>query len=246
MPRPLTFRGARRTFAQAGDTVHAGGPRAGRRRPGVPAGRRNVFRGDRGVDARWPHRRSSSIPRRGASRLPPRWKERASTASWARRRPAHCGGACRNCAASRTPSSPAAGREHVRSAQPRACRCSRHSAACGGDSVALVSFTSGTTGRPKGVLRTHSVLVATQQTLARRTRTPRGRDAFVRIAVRGTRQPWGRVRPASSPTGNLTRPAQLDPARLGAQIRAHHVEVVVASPTVADRLATHASATGGF
>jgi acyl-CoA synthetase (AMP-forming)/AMP-acid ligase II len=118
-------------------------------------------------------------------------------------------------------------------------------AACDRDSVALVSFTSGTTGRPKGVLRTHSVLVATQQALARELELREGEThlsvlPFVVLANLGAGVT------SVLPDGNLMRLAQLDPARLAAQIRAHHVDVVVASPTVADRLATHATATRAF
>ena len=48
------------------------------------------------------------------------------------------------------------------------------------------------------------------------------------------------------PHGDLTRLASLDPVRLAAHIRDHRVDVVVASPGVADRLAAHALAVAPF
>jgi acyl-CoA synthetase (AMP-forming)/AMP-acid ligase II len=119
------------------------------------------------------------------------------------------------------------------------------SAACDRDSVALISFTSGTTGRPKGVLRTHSVLVATQQALAGELELREG-ETHLSVLPFVVLANLGAGATSVLPDGNLMRPAQLDPARLATQIRAHHVDVVVASPTVADRLATHASATCAF
>jgi acyl-CoA synthetase (AMP-forming)/AMP-acid ligase II len=116
---------------------------------------------------------------------------------------------------------------------------------CDGDSVALVSFTSGTTGTPKGVLRTHAVLVATQRALAGELELREG-ETHLSVLPFVVLANLGAGATSVLPDGNLTRPALLDPARLAAQIRAHRVEVVVASPRVADRLATHASATRKF
>ena len=113
------------------------------------------------------------------------------------------------------------------------------------DSVALVSFTSGTTGNPKGVLRTHSVLVATQRMLTdalelREGETHLSALLFVVLASLGA----GATSVLAD--GDPTRPAHFDPARLAAQIHAHRVGVIVASPTIADRLAAHATATSAF
>jgi acyl-CoA synthetase (AMP-forming)/AMP-acid ligase II len=119
------------------------------------------------------------------------------------------------------------------------------SAACDGDSVALVSFTSGTTGRPKGVLRTHSVLVATQQMLADELELRAG-ETHLSVLPFVVLANLGAGATSVLPTGDLTRLARLDPVRLAAQIRAHRVEVVVASPTVAARLAAHATVTAAF
>jgi acyl-CoA synthetase (AMP-forming)/AMP-acid ligase II len=48
------------------------------------------------------------------------------------------------------------------------------------------------------------------------------------------------------PDGDLARLPELDPSRLLARIRAHRVEVVVASPGVADRLAGHPDASAAL
>ena len=117
--------------------------------------------------------------------------------------------------------------------------------ACDADSVALVSFTSGTTGNPKGVLRTHAVLVATQRMLTDALELREGEThlsvlPFVVLASLGA----GATSVLAD--GDPTRPAHFDPARIAAQIRAHRVGVVVASPTIADRLAAHTTATSAF
>jgi len=117
--------------------------------------------------------------------------------------------------------------------------------ACSADSVALVSFTSGTTGTPKGVLRTHGVLVATQQMLADQLELGEG-ETHLSVLPFVVLANLGAGATSVLPDGDPTRPAQLDPARLAAQIRAHRIEVVVASPTIARRLAGHAAATAAL
>lgn len=116
---------------------------------------------------------------------------------------------------------------------------------CASDAVALVSFTSGTTGSPKGVLRTHGVLVATQRLLAG-TLELRAGETHLSVLPLVLLASLAAGATSVLADGDLSRPARLDPTRLAAQVRAQRVAVIVASPMVADRLAGHAIATAPF
>lgn len=108
---------------------------------------------------------------------------------------------------------------------------------CDAGSVALVSFTSGTTGPPKAIARTHGTLTAMQRMLEREVDLAAGEihlstlpfAALAELAAGATC-----VVPYMHDDGSRV-------GRIAAQIRAHSVEVVVASPAVAERLADEGS-----
>ena len=118
-------------------------------------------------------------------------------------------------------------------------------AACDADAAALVSFTSGTSGAPKAAVRTHGVLVAMQTMLEREVELRAG-EVHLSMLPFAVLAELGAGATCVIPDGNLGRLARLDAARLAAQIRAHAVDVVVASPTVAERLAAQAAGTAPF
>lgn len=107
----------------------------------------------------------------------------------------------------------------------------------------LVSFTSGTTGRPKGVNRTHGVLAAQHRAL----------EAHLAPAADEVDMPWF---PAVAlhdlccgittvlPPADLRRPAEADPARVLQAIQRRKVTRLIAAPAFLSRLADHMLRTG--
>jgi olefin beta-lactone synthetase len=119
------------------------------------------------------------------------------------------------------------------------------SVACDAGTVALVSFTSGTTGLPKAVVRTHGVLEAMQRMLAREIELAPG-EVHLSMLPFAVLAELGAGATCVIPAGNVSRLDRLDVARIAAQIRTHGVEVIAASPTVAERLATEAIGSASF
>jgi olefin beta-lactone synthetase len=104
-----------------------------------------------------------------------------------------------------------------------------------GDAPALITFTSGSTGRPKGIVRSGDFLML-QHTLLEHLRQTKPTDidlislpVFIlsNLAAGAT---------SVIPAGRLTRPAQLDGARLRKQITDHDVNRIVAPPAVCARI----------
>jgi len=107
---------------------------------------------------------------------------------------------------------------------------------CTAESTALVTFTSGTTGISKGVLRSHGTLAATHGTLSRHLELRPGQVqlatmpffVFANLASGAT---------SVIPELDLRSPAGADPVLLLRAIRAWKVTGIVASPFLMQRLA---------
>jgi len=107
---------------------------------------------------------------------------------------------------------------------------------CAAEATALVTFTSGTTGIPKGVLRSHGTLAATHGTLSRHLELRPGQVqlatmpffVFANLASGAT---------SVIPELDLRSPAGADPALSLRTIRAWKVTGIVASPFLLQRLA---------
>jgi acyl-CoA synthetase (AMP-forming)/AMP-acid ligase II len=110
---------------------------------------------------------------------------------------------------------------------------------CATDSPALVTFTSGSTGEPKGTVRTHALLLAQHRVLEEHLELGRGDVDLSTLPV------FVLANLASGVTSviadaDLRHPGAIDPGPLLAQIRARRPTRVVASPALLHRLASHA------
>lgn len=115
-------------------------------------------------------------------------------------------------------------------------------AAVGADTPALLTFTSGTTGRPKGAVRTHGVLRAQLEALSNVAARAGERELVSLPIVVLLNLASGAE--TVIPDADLRRPGGIDPAPLLAQIERHRVTRLTASPAFLERLvdAPHAGA----
>jgi acyl-CoA synthetase (AMP-forming)/AMP-acid ligase II len=105
---------------------------------------------------------------------------------------------------------------------------------------ALVTFTTGSTGRPKAVLRTHGFLWRQHEVLARHLEVGEGTVDLPTLPVFVLHDL------AAGATAVLAgldprRPGRVDPAAIARLIRAEGVSTALASPALADRLAVEAA-----
>lgn len=111
------------------------------------------------------------------------------------------------------------------------------------DDGALITFTSGSTGMPKGVLRTHAFLRAQHEALVGSIELEEGEVDLTTLPVFLLAN-LGSGLTSVVPAGDLRHPAALAPPVLCAQIREAGVTRTTASPALLERLADHCLATG--
>ncbi len=107
---------------------------------------------------------------------------------------------------------------------------------CAPDSTATVTFTSGNTGRPKGVLRSHAVLAATQSALQAALQAQPG-ELAVPIIPLFVFSNLAAGAPSLLLDADLGKPAAAPAHRVAAQIRRLAPRSMLASPAFVDRLA---------
>lgn len=113
----------------------------------------------------------------------------------------------------------------------------------GADTPALLTFTSGSTGEPKGAMRTHGFLLAQHRVIAADLALRAGDVDLTTLPV------FVLANLASGATSviaaaDLRRPGDLEPAPLIRQIWAHRPKRMIASPAFVDRLVSHAQSLG--
>jgi len=111
------------------------------------------------------------------------------------------------------------------------------------DAPAMLSFTSGSTGPAKGLLRSHRLLLDTQQILSRHLNLrPGSIDLATMPAL--VMANLGAGITSLIPDADLRRPAAADPARLAVSIQRWRVESLFASPALVEHLADHCLTSG--
>jgi olefin beta-lactone synthetase len=116
---------------------------------------------------------------------------------------------------------------------------------CPADAPALITFTSGSTGEPKAVVRTHGFLVAQHRVLAESLSLTAGDIDLTTLPV------FLLANLASGltsvvPDVDIRKPGSIDAAPVLAQIAATRATTTVASPALLLRLAAHRSAPGAL
>jgi acyl-CoA synthetase (AMP-forming)/AMP-acid ligase II len=115
--------------------------------------------------------------------------------------------------------------------------------ACGADEAALLTFTSGTTGRPKAVLRTHGLLDAQRAALHRHLGVGPDDVALETLPIFALSS-LAAGATVVFPSMDLRKPASVDPAGALATMRRNGVTVSTASPAFFAPIVAHLRATG--
>jgi acyl-CoA synthetase (AMP-forming)/AMP-acid ligase II len=120
---------------------------------------------------------------------------------------------------------------------------SRPAALVEGDAPALVTFTTGSTGRPKAAARSHAFLWAQHQALAREL-APRPDDVDMPTLPIFVLNNLATGITSVLPDFDPRRPADIDPVRVHRQMVRERVTTTSGSPAFYDRLATWCRSSG--
>jgi acyl-CoA synthetase (AMP-forming)/AMP-acid ligase II len=118
-------------------------------------------------------------------------------------------------------------------------------AGCGADAPALITFTSGSTGQPKAVVRSHGFLLAQLEALRHSIRLEPGETDLVTLPVFALANLAGGLTSVIADT-DLARPGQADAARVGDQLRREGVTRCAASPAFFEALVRGGADLGGM
>jgi acyl-CoA synthetase (AMP-forming)/AMP-acid ligase II len=119
----------------------------------------------------------------------------------------------------------------------------REAARVAADSPALVTFTTGSTGRPKAAARSHAFLWAQHEALSREL-APRPEDIDMPTLPVFVLNNLAAGIPSVLPDFDPRRPADIDPARVHRQMRREGVTTTSGSPAFYERLAGWCEARG--
>jgi len=112
------------------------------------------------------------------------------------------------------------------------------------DAPALLTFTSGATGEPKAVMRSHGFLIEQHRVLARALADRPGERDLATLPVFLLANLASGIT-SVVPDADLRRPGRIEAAPVIAQIERHGVERMAASPAFVERLVEHCEARGG-
>lgn len=117
-------------------------------------------------------------------------------------------------------------------------------AACDDSTPALITFTSGSTGEPKVIVRTHGFLMAQHRVIADDLQLRAGDVDLSTLPVFVLANLASGVT-SIIPDVDLRSPGAIDPARLLRQLAANRPHRIAASPALLERLIDHLENTGG-
>lgn len=115
--------------------------------------------------------------------------------------------------------------------------------ACEPAAPALVTFTSGSTGAPRAVVRSHGFLLAQHQVLSQTLNLEAGDVDLTTLPIVLLSNLAARVTSVIA-NANLRRPGAIRPAPVVAQIRTHQITTSAASPAFFERLVSYCAARG--
>jgi acyl-CoA synthetase (AMP-forming)/AMP-acid ligase II len=112
------------------------------------------------------------------------------------------------------------------------------------EAPALLTFTSGSTGEPKAVVRSHGFLIEQHRVLARALGDRPGERDLATLPVFLLANLASGIT-SVIPAADLRRPGRIEAGPVIAQIERHRIDRMAASPAFVERLVEHCEAAGG-